>query len=364
MGMNVGPGAGSGEPDVMIDINTTPLIDVMLVLLVMLIITIPIQLHRRLTCRPAIRDAAGEARCRQDRVDAGAWVWNGESCPTATLEKAARGGAGGAARAGLRPTGPPSTKRAGVMASSQGSGSPRSASSAASSSSSTRPPGSASALRPRSQPLCIRTAREPTRHLIGSVRHSGARAGLTPVTDCPQGGRGDQEALPATIIEEGQLRPPPPPAAPPDKIVEAPKVLAQVEPTSRRRRSCGGAATRRSLGGHPGRRRPSSSHRPPPFSSGRRHRRRRRRTRGAARHRPYRAPGSRVSREAIRACVAKGPGRRPPPDDERAMSPTYVSARRAPRVFDSVRDALEMEAWRTREVRGRDRGQFHAEGPN
>jgi biopolymer transport protein ExbD len=31
--------------DVMIDINTTPLIDVMLVLLVMLIITIPIQLH-------------------------------------------------------------------------------------------------------------------------------------------------------------------------------------------------------------------------------------------------------------------------------------------------------------------------------
>ena len=45
MGMNVGSGGGSDEPDVMIDINTTPLIDVMLVLLVMLIITIPIQLH-------------------------------------------------------------------------------------------------------------------------------------------------------------------------------------------------------------------------------------------------------------------------------------------------------------------------------
>ena len=43
MAMNVGP--ASGDPDVMIDINTTPLIDVMLVLLVMLIITIPIQLH-------------------------------------------------------------------------------------------------------------------------------------------------------------------------------------------------------------------------------------------------------------------------------------------------------------------------------
>ncbi len=45
MSMNIGPGSGSGEPDVMMDINTTPLIDVMLVLLVMLIITIPIQLH-------------------------------------------------------------------------------------------------------------------------------------------------------------------------------------------------------------------------------------------------------------------------------------------------------------------------------
>jgi biopolymer transport protein ExbD len=45
MAMNVGSPGGSREPDVMIDINTTPLIDVMLVLLVMLIITIPIQLH-------------------------------------------------------------------------------------------------------------------------------------------------------------------------------------------------------------------------------------------------------------------------------------------------------------------------------
>src|SRR5947207_10840741 len=47
MAMNVGSGNGirSKDPDVMIDINTTPLIDVMLVLLVMLIITLPIQLH-------------------------------------------------------------------------------------------------------------------------------------------------------------------------------------------------------------------------------------------------------------------------------------------------------------------------------
>ena len=44
MSMNVGTG-GTEENEVMIDINTTPLIDVMLVLLIMLIITIPIQLH-------------------------------------------------------------------------------------------------------------------------------------------------------------------------------------------------------------------------------------------------------------------------------------------------------------------------------
>ena len=45
MGMNVGPSSRSDEPEIMMDINTTPLIDVMLVLLIMLIITIPIQLH-------------------------------------------------------------------------------------------------------------------------------------------------------------------------------------------------------------------------------------------------------------------------------------------------------------------------------
>ena len=45
MAMNVGSGSSSGDPDVMIDINTTPLIDVMLVLIIMLIITIPVQLH-------------------------------------------------------------------------------------------------------------------------------------------------------------------------------------------------------------------------------------------------------------------------------------------------------------------------------
>jgi biopolymer transport protein ExbD len=42
MAMNL---SNKSDADVMVDINTTPLIDVMLVLLIMLIITIPIQLH-------------------------------------------------------------------------------------------------------------------------------------------------------------------------------------------------------------------------------------------------------------------------------------------------------------------------------
>lgn len=44
MAMHIGSGR-SDEPEVMMDINTTPLIDVMLVLIIMLIITIPVQLH-------------------------------------------------------------------------------------------------------------------------------------------------------------------------------------------------------------------------------------------------------------------------------------------------------------------------------
>jgi len=45
MAMNVGSRSKSGEPEEMIEMNMTPLIDVMLVLLIMLIITIPIQNH-------------------------------------------------------------------------------------------------------------------------------------------------------------------------------------------------------------------------------------------------------------------------------------------------------------------------------
>jgi biopolymer transport protein ExbD len=46
MAMNIGQSSStSGDLDVMLEMNTTPLIDVMLVLLVMLIITIPLNMH-------------------------------------------------------------------------------------------------------------------------------------------------------------------------------------------------------------------------------------------------------------------------------------------------------------------------------
>jgi biopolymer transport protein ExbD len=45
MAMNISVDGAGGDDQPILDVNTTPLIDVMLVLLVMLIITIPIQLH-------------------------------------------------------------------------------------------------------------------------------------------------------------------------------------------------------------------------------------------------------------------------------------------------------------------------------
>jgi len=80
MGMNVGTSA-SDEPEVIVDMNTTPLIDVMLVLLIMLIITIPAQLHSVNLDMPLPSNAAKKVEpvvIRID-VDAGSVVnWNGK----------------------------------------------------------------------------------------------------------------------------------------------------------------------------------------------------------------------------------------------------------------------------------------------
>jgi biopolymer transport protein ExbD len=89
MAMNVGP--VGREPDVMIDINTTPLIDVMLVLLVMLIITIPIQLHSVNLNLPTGNPPPPLVKPDILKIDidsSGTIYWNGEAVPDrATLEE-------------------------------------------------------------------------------------------------------------------------------------------------------------------------------------------------------------------------------------------------------------------------------------
>lgn len=74
-------GSEEGDADVMADINTTPLVDVLLVLLVMLIITIPIQLHSVNLEMPSANapPPPSEPKIVQLEVTpAGAFTWNGE----------------------------------------------------------------------------------------------------------------------------------------------------------------------------------------------------------------------------------------------------------------------------------------------
>ncbi|MEY4748005.1 MAG: hypothetical protein RIQ60_219 [Pseudomonadota bacterium] len=70
MAMNLGPSSsGEGDPEPMMDINTTPLIDVMLVLLVMLIITIPIQLHSVNLNLPVTKAPPSEVKPEVVKID-------------------------------------------------------------------------------------------------------------------------------------------------------------------------------------------------------------------------------------------------------------------------------------------------------
>ena len=90
MAMNIGSG-GSKEADVIMDINTTPLIDVMLVLLVMLIITIPIQLHSVNLNMPTGNPPPPLVLPEILKIDidpSGTIYWNGEAVPSrAELEE-------------------------------------------------------------------------------------------------------------------------------------------------------------------------------------------------------------------------------------------------------------------------------------
>ena len=89
MGMNLGSGRVGADPEPMMDINTTPLIDVMLVLIIMLIITIPIQLHSVNMEMPVGKPPVNDVKPQEVRVDIvadGTIYWNGIVIDRATLD--------------------------------------------------------------------------------------------------------------------------------------------------------------------------------------------------------------------------------------------------------------------------------------
>ncbi len=93
MGMNIGSSGGDDEP--MIEMNMTPLIDVMLVLIIMLIITIPIQNHAVNLNMPVGTPPPSNVKPEVVRIDVdfdGTIFWNGETVPNrAALEARLQG---------------------------------------------------------------------------------------------------------------------------------------------------------------------------------------------------------------------------------------------------------------------------------
>ncbi len=95
---------GTSDGGIMCDINTTPLIDVMLVLLIMLIITIPIMTHAVKLDMPQASNPP-PIEIKPEVIDLevdfdGTVVWNGTVVPAAKLENLfpRRGQQGAAAR--------------------------------------------------------------------------------------------------------------------------------------------------------------------------------------------------------------------------------------------------------------------------
>ena len=83
MAMTLGTGDPMASADMLVDINTTPLIDVMLVLLIMLIVTIPIQMHAvKLNMPVANPPSLVQPEVVTIEVDFdGTILWNGQVVP-------------------------------------------------------------------------------------------------------------------------------------------------------------------------------------------------------------------------------------------------------------------------------------------
>lgn len=80
--MSMSVGSASGSDEVMVEMNTTPLIDVMLVLLVMLIVTIPIQTHAVKLDLPQANQSTPPSDVKPAVIDLeidfdGTPIWNG-----------------------------------------------------------------------------------------------------------------------------------------------------------------------------------------------------------------------------------------------------------------------------------------------
>jgi biopolymer transport protein ExbD len=85
--MSMSVGNESGTDEVMVEMNTTPLIDVMLVLLVMLIVTIPIQTHAVKLDLPQNQNPPPPSDLMPEVVNLeidfdGTVIWNGTPVPS------------------------------------------------------------------------------------------------------------------------------------------------------------------------------------------------------------------------------------------------------------------------------------------
>lgn len=85
MSMSVGSDSGDDEP--MVEMNTTPLIDVMLVLLIMFIVTIPVMTHAVKLDMPQVNQPPPPDAIKPEVIDIeidfdGTIVWNGTIVPS------------------------------------------------------------------------------------------------------------------------------------------------------------------------------------------------------------------------------------------------------------------------------------------
>ncbi|MBC7610803.1 MAG: biopolymer transporter ExbD [Polaromonas sp.] len=80
--LSANSGAAESDASPMVEMNTTPLIDVLLVLLVMLIITIPVQLHSVNLDMPSYQASTVEPEVVLVQMDAAGFLrWNAELVP-------------------------------------------------------------------------------------------------------------------------------------------------------------------------------------------------------------------------------------------------------------------------------------------